>query len=313
MSMAEKKISEQEKEEKIKARLFEIGVRAILVRDGKILILKRASGNIRSSDKYDLPGGAVERGEGMEEALNREIQEETVLKVEIGPLLSISDSEKDYALDEENESNIKVFRKLIIYLVFYKSGEVKLSEEHQSFEWLDMENAIKLFDEKDPFYSRKKQTLIKAAEYLKNQNALDSWKRCQADFENYKKDQAKHQEEFLKYAKMGVIEQILPVVDNFEASLAHVPEEKAGNKWVEGIVYIKKQLEDVLKNNDIEELAVKIGDKFNPEIHEAVAGAGEKISKVLQKGYRLNGRIIRVARVALGLSKDLIKTKIWQK
>ena len=129
---------------------------------------------------------------------------------------------------------------------------------------------------------------------------LDSWKRCQADFENYKKAQVAHQEEFRKYAKIDMIEQILPVVDNFEASLAHVPEKSKENKWVEGIVYIKKQLEDVLRNNDIEEIAVKAGDKFNPEIHEAVTGKGEKIKKVLQKGYKLNGRILRAARVEVG-------------
>ncbi|MFH0929631.1 MAG: nucleotide exchange factor GrpE [Candidatus Moraniibacteriota bacterium] len=128
---------------------------------------------------------------------------------------------------------------------------------------------------------------------------LDSWKRCQADFENYKKSQAKHLEEFQKYAKMDVIEQILPVVDNFEASLVHVPEKSKENGWVEGIVYIKRQLEDVLKNNDIKEIEVKVGDKFDPEIHEAVDGDGkkEKITKVIQKGYKLNGRIVRAARV----------------
>ncbi len=126
---------------------------------------------------------------------------------------------------------------------------------------------------------------------------LDSWKRCQADFENYKKAQAKHQEEFRKYAKLDVTLQILPVLDNFEAALAHVPEERKDNKWVEGIVYIKKQLEDVLRSNGIEEISVKVGDKFSPEIHEAVAGEGEKVKKVMQRGYRLDGKIIRAAKV----------------
>jgi molecular chaperone GrpE len=98
---------------------------------------------------------------------------------------------------------------------------------------------------------------------------------------------------------MDVTLQILPIVDNFEASLAHVPEESEENKWVEGIVYIKKQLEDILRSNDIEEIPVKAGDKFNPEIHEAVGGDGqkEKVKKVIQKGYKLNGRIVRAVRV----------------
>jgi molecular chaperone GrpE len=128
---------------------------------------------------------------------------------------------------------------------------------------------------------------------------LDSWKRCQADFENYKKSQAKHQEEFRKYAKMDVILQILPVVDNFEASLAHVPEKEKDSAWVTGITHIKRQIEDVLKNNDIEEIEVKAGDKFDPEIHEAVGGDGkkQKITKIIQKGYKLNGRILRATRV----------------
>jgi molecular chaperone GrpE len=76
-----------------------------------------------------------------------------------------------------------------------------------------------------------------------------------------------------------------------------VPEDKKENKWVEGITHIKRQIEDILKNNNIEEIVVKIGEEFNPEIHEAVAGKGEKVKKVLQKGYSLNGRVLRAARV----------------
>ncbi|HUD08928.1 MAG TPA: nucleotide exchange factor GrpE, partial [Candidatus Saccharimonadales bacterium] len=59
------------------------------------------------------------------------------------------------------------------------------------------------------------------------------------------------------------------------------------------------QLEDVLKNNDIEEILVKPGDKFNPALHEAIGGDGkkQKVARVVQKGYRLNGRILRAARV----------------
>jgi len=134
-----------------------------------------------------------------------------------------------------------------------------------------------------------------------SENYLDSWKRCQADFENYKKDQTKQQEEFRKYTKMDVILQLLPVLDNFEASLAHVPVKEKDSAWVAGITHIKRQIEDILKNNNISEIEVKIGDKFNPEIHEAVGGEGKKqiVKKVLQKGYKFDGRVIRAARVEI--------------
>ena len=142
----------------------------------------------------------------------------------------------------------------------------------------------------------------KYIDYREKENYLDSWKCCQADFENYKKDQAKHLEEFRKYAKMDVILQLLPVLDNFEASLAHVPEKRKENGWVAGITHIKRQIEDILKNNDIEEIEVKTGDNFDPEIHEAVGGDGkkQKVAKIIQKGYRMNGRVLRAARVEVG-------------
>jgi molecular chaperone GrpE len=305
MQKEEKKLSAEEKKEKIEARLFEVPVKAVLIRDDKILVLKRSlkwkRGDNRYAGKYDLPGGAAEYGETIPEALKREVKEETNLEIEVGPVIMVSDSEKEYSLDEKGEKKLKVFVKGVRLIAYYKSGEVELNGEHEKYEWLTFADALKIFDEKDGFERGKKRAVEKAMEYLEMQKALDSWKRCQADFENYKKDQARHQEEFRKYAKMDVIDQILPVVDNFEASLVHVPEENKENGWVEGIIYIKKQLEDVLRNNDIEEILVKVGDKFNPEMHEAVGGDGkkQKISKIIQKGYRMNGRILRAARVEI--------------
>ncbi len=137
---------------------------------------------------------------------------------------------------------------------------------------------------------------------------LSGWKRCQADFENYKKDQAKMMNEFRKFTSLDTILQILPVLDNFNASLEHIPEKEKNNAWVTGIICIKKQLEDVLKNNGVSEIEVKVGDKFNPEMHEAVqqeAGNEKledkklenKIKKIVQKGYEIDGKVIRAVRV----------------
>ncbi len=138
---------------------------------------------------------------------------------------------------------------------------------------------------------------------------LNNWKRCQADYENYKKDQLKAMEEFRKFAKLNFVMQILPVLDNFNASLEHVPENQKENGWVKGINYIKKQLEEILKNNGVEEIEVRIGDKFNPEFHEAVKDSTReadehqkslnKIAKVIQKGYKFEGKVIRAAKVVV--------------
>lgn len=141
---------------------------------------------------------------------------------------------------------------------------------------------------------------------------LDGWQRCQAEFENYKKLQTEKQSEMVKYACSSVILQIIPVLDNFHASTAHVPEDQKDNPWVTGIMYIQKQLEQVLAENGVETIEPKEGDEFNPKIHEAVSDSNVtnehandsneegKIVKVVLKGYKMGERVIRAARVVVG-------------
>ncbi len=141
----------------------------------------------------------------------------------------------------------------------------------------------------------------------RSEEYLNNWKRCQADFENYKKDQEKRMIEFRKFASADMIMQVLPVIDNFEISLTHIPENEKENPWVQGILHIKKQLEDVLKDNNVMEIETKVGDEFNPELHEAIKSdsndANEHpndsnvIKQVTQKGYKMDGKVIRAARV----------------
>ncbi|MFA5871946.1 MAG: nucleotide exchange factor GrpE [Parcubacteria group bacterium] len=260
----------------------------ILNRDGKILLAKSK----KWSGQFTVFGGHVEMGETLEEAIRREVKEEAGIDVEVMGRLGFDESifDKDF-----HEKKHFIF---IDFLCRYggEDDTVKLcsKEFEDNYIWTDMKDISKL-----KVHPSTIELVNAYRKYKENLNALNSWKRCQADFENYKKDQIKTQEEFRKYAKMDLILQILPVLDNFNASLAHIPEGSKEDKWVEGIVYIKKQLEGVLKNNNIEEIKVKIGDKFEPEIHEAIRGDGKKqiVSKVLQKGYRVDRRVIRPARV----------------
>jgi molecular chaperone GrpE len=135
---------------------------------------------------------------------------------------------------------------------------------------------------------------------------LDGWKRCQADFENYKKRQAGSTMEMLKYANESLLLEIMPVLDNFHASTDHIPEDQKGNAWVIGIMHIQKQLEQILKDNGVTEIETKVGDNFDPVKHEAVADEKEnkeeiknKIAKVIQRGYMMNDKVIRPARVVV--------------
>ena len=146
---------------------------------------------------------------------------------------------------------------------------------------------------------------------------LNKWKRTQADFENYKKMQAESQKDLLKYATQNIILQIIPVLDNFQMSTAHIPEDQKDGGWVTGIMYIQKQLETVLTENGIEEISPKVGDTFDPVFHEAIADKAcgcdhcdcekekeqakfkNKIKTVMMKGYKIGDKVIRAARVAV--------------
>jgi molecular chaperone GrpE len=289
--------------------IFVITVKAVVVNDeGKVLVLKRPEHEKSGAGKYDLPGGSIEQGEDIKPALTREITEETGLTAEIGPVIHVFDFEKG----EGNEPHSTTIGKGIRFLAYYKNGEVKLDEkEHAQFEWLEINQAIEKFADKG-FEKDKRDSLIKAKEYLELKNSLDGWKRCQADFENYKKRQAETQKDFIRFSTENVILQLLPILDNFHISTDHVPKEQKDTPWVVGIMHIQKQLESILTTYGVTEIKTKVGDEFNPEIHEAVANdqgtinkeqkteskeQKNKIAKIIQRGYKMDNKVIRPARV----------------
>lgn len=125
------------------------------------------------------------------------------------------------------------------------------------------------------------------------QEYLAGWQRAQADFINYKRRQENLMADWLTVSKEEIIRDILPVLDALDA--------RNKQEEDEGLVSLKKQLMSIFKKHGLEEIGA-LGQKFNPEFHEATetveseAGEGIIVEEVL-KGYSLNGKIIRVAKV----------------
>lgn len=99
----------------------------------------------------------------------------------------------------------------------------------------------------------------------------------------------------------SVIEQLLPVIDNFERSLRHVPKDLEGNDFVKGVQGVVKQFEQTLSDLGVERIKT-VGEVFDPALHEAVGmeegdGEVEIVCEELQPGYRLGERVIRHAMV----------------
>ena len=129
----------------------------------------------------------------------------------------------------------------------------------------------------------------------------DKWMRSVAEFDNYKKRNAKLWQDAYAEGRADVILKILPVGDNLDIALSMPLDEKTA----EGVKLIKKKFNDILKSMEVEEIN-PVGEAFNPEFAEAimqVEGAdGEEsdtVKQVFEKGYKCKDKIIRYAKVSV--------------
>lgn len=123
--------------------------------------------------------------------------------------------------------------------------------------------------------------------------------RLMADFQNYRKRADKEKSEIYARANEGIMLGLLTVIDNFERAIEH---ESKDEKYAEGMQLIFKQLMDVLQASGLEEIKA-LDEDFDPNIHNAVMTCDSdqhesgKVVEVLQKGYLLNGRLLRASMV----------------
>jgi molecular chaperone GrpE len=137
---------------------------------------------------------------------------------------------------------------------------------------------------------------------------LDSLRRLQAEFENYKKRVAKQQTDQVARAAVSLVEKILPVLDTLDLATQHLGD--PGSADGRALVAVTSQLQDVLSKEGLERLD-PVGEAFDPNDHEAVgqlpaeesdghegAAAGEPVvGQVMRAGYRWRGTVVRPAMV----------------
>ena len=129
-----------------------------------------------------------------------------------------------------------------------------------------------------------------------------------ADFENYKKRQARRQEEFYRTANDGLLSRLLDVVDNFERAIAHAEENSADQGLLDGTRMILKQLHDILAQYNVIPIEA-LGQPFDPNLHEALMQVDSDkyeeglVALEIAKGYKAGDRVLRHSKV--GVSKGL--------
>ena len=140
----------------------------------------------------------------------------------------------------------------------------------------------------------------------KAQSYLGSWQRAAADYQNFKRRVDQEREELSRLASAALIINLLPLTDDLERALQNVDARLAGLTWVDGIRLIHRKFQALLEMNGVTEIEAD-GQTFDPTVHEAVMfGEGEdgKVTSVVQKGYKLGGRVLRPAMVVVGQSKQ---------
>ena len=141
--------------------------------------------------------------------------------------------------------------------------------------------------------------LEKEVEYWKNE-----YYRAFADTQNLRKSLEKDHQNAMKYRAEGFIDNLLPVLDSFHVVLSQEPEDPNLRNYLVGFQFIYRNLVSVLENEGVNEIAPKVGDKFDASTMNAVEvqetdGEEGLITKVITNGYKLHDRLVRPANVVV--------------
>jgi molecular chaperone GrpE len=132
----------------------------------------------------------------------------------------------------------------------------------------------------------------------------DKYMRMFAEFDNYKKRSVREKLDFMKTASQDTLSALLPVLDDFDRAKKFA--EGKENSWDTGVDLVYQKLYTVLRNKGLEAMD-STGSSFDPELHEAITEIPApnddlkgKVVDTVEKGYRLNDKIIRHAKVVVG-------------
>ena len=154
------------------------------------------------------------------------------------------------------------------------------------------------------------ETMQSELEALKKEatESHDRYLRVLADFDNFRKRQREETARRADLAREELILKLLGVVDNFERALQAAEDNHSYESLVEGVSLTMRQVQDMLLAEGVEPIEA-VGQEFDPEVHEAVASVesddhpDNTVVDELQKGYTLNGKVLRPSRVRVSASQ----------
>ncbi len=133
---------------------------------------------------------------------------------------------------------------------------------------------------------------------------LEGWKKALADYQNLQKETDKKMSQLHDFAFTSVVRELLPIFDNYEIALSHVPLEQKKEAWVQGLEHTLKLWQNFLRDHSIQRITC-LDELFDPNQHEAVGHITdqEKIDQIVvqevQVGYLCQNIILRPAKVII--------------
>ena len=141
---------------------------------------------------------------------------------------------------------------------------------------------------------------------------LTKWRemalRTAAEYDNYRKRCVKDREDFTKYANRSLLEELLPVIDNFEMGMQMAQQDTSSMIYI-GMSMVQKQLADFLASQGVEPIEAAPGQEFDHNVHEAIMSEPSDepegtIIRILRKGYNLRGRLLRPVNVVTAAPRE---------
>jgi molecular chaperone GrpE len=126
--------------------------------------------------------------------------------------------------------------------------------------------------------------------------------RARADLDNFRKRSLREKEDAIRYANNGLLEKLLPVIDNFELGLEAARNATDAASVLQGMTMVHRQLQDFIRSQGLEEVPAE-GESFDPNKHDAVSQefsadiAEGQVIRQVRKGYKLKDRLLRAASV----------------
>jgi len=248
-------------------------------------------------NKWAIFGGHVDPNETLRAGAKRELLEETGLDA--------PEAELEYVgyVESVNPPDYHKPKHFIGFEFRYKvegRPEVMTNDEFSETAWMTVDEMRKESD--------LNTLMVSALDRIENADNCNSctelksgWQRATADYQNLKKEMGDKQQEWIAYSKQQVIEDFLPVYDNFKKAFSAPGIEENG--WTKGIEYIMKQYGDVLNQAGIEVIET-VGKAFDPGLHESVGEEESNqtpgtIIREVDAGYKMGEKIVKVAKVII--------------